>query len=89
MWLLHNKFCFKAILKLAGDKGIRKKSIKKAVKLVKNKFSDKIEEKETSFIEKIILKTISDIFELPIEALTQFSFVKKFEKAIWNKVDKE
>ena len=89
MWLLHNKFCFKAILKLAGDKGKRKKSIKKAVKLVKNKFSDKIEEKETSFIEKIILKTISDIFELPIEALTQFSFVKKFAKTIWNKVDKE
>ena len=87
--LLHNKFGFKTILKLTGDKGKREKIFKKAVKLVKNKLGDGIEEKDNSFIEKIILETITDIFELSIEALTQFSFVKKFAKAIWNKVDKE
>ena len=87
--LLHNKFGFKTILKLTGDKGKRKKIFKKAVKLVKNKLGHNIEEKDNSFIEKIILETITNIFELPIEALTQFNFVKKFIKAIWNKVDKE
>ena len=87
--LLHNKFGFKNILKLAEDKGKRKKILKKAVKLVKNKLDDDIEEQENSFIEKIILETITDVFELPIEALTQYNFVKKFAKAIWNKGDKE
>ena len=80
--LLHNKFGFKTILKLTGDKGKRKKIFKKAVKLVKNKFADNIEEKDNSFIEEALT-------QLPIEALTQFNFVKKFTKAIWNKVDKE
>ena len=37
----------------------------------------------------MILERITDIFELPIGALTQFSFVKKVAKPIWNKVDKE
>ena len=87
--LLHNKFGFKTILKLTGDKAKRKKVFKKAVKLVKNKLGDDIEKKDNSFIGKIILETTTDIFEVPIEALTQFSFVKKIAKAIWNKVDKE
>ena len=87
--LLHNKFGFKTILKLTGDKGKRKNIFKKAVKLVKNKLGDNIEEKDNSFIEKIILETITNIFELPIEALTQFSFVKKIAKTIWNKLIKK
>ena len=87
--LLHNKFGFKTILKLTGDKGKQEKIFKKAAKLVKNKLGDDIDEKDNSFIEKIILETITDTFKLSIEVLTQFSFVKKFAKAIWNKVDKE
>ena len=86
--LLHNKFGFKTILKLTGDKGKREKIFKKAAKLVKNKLGGDIDEKDNSFIEKIILET-TDTFELSIELLTQFSFVKKFAKAIWKKVDKE
>ena len=87
--LLHNKFGFKTILKLTGDKGKQEKIFKKAAKLVKNKLGDDIDEKDNSFIEKMILETITDTFKLSIEVLTQFSFVKKFAKAIWNKVDKE
>ena len=87
--LLHNKFGFKTILKLTGDEGKRKENIEIAVKQVKNKLGNNIEEKDNSFIEKIISETITNIFELPIETFTQFSFVKKISKAIWNKVDKE
>ena len=48
--LLNNKFGFKTILKLTGDKGKRKKILKKAVRLVKNKLGDNIEKKDNSFI---------------------------------------
>ena len=50
LWLLYNKFSFKTILKLTGDKGKRKKILKKAVRLVKNKLGDDIEKKDNSFI---------------------------------------
>ena len=39
------------------------------MKLAKNKLGDNIEEKDNLFIQKIILETIIDIFEFPIEAL--------------------
>ena len=86
--LLHKKFGCKTISKLIGDKEKRKQILKKAVKLVKNKLDDNIEEKDNSFIQKIILETITAIFELPIEALTLNNFAKKFAIAIGNKVDK-
>ena len=86
--LLHDKFGCKIISKLTGDKEKPKQILKKTVKLVKNKLGDDIEEKDNSFIQKIILETIIDISELPTEALTLNNFAKKFAIAIWNKVDK-
>ena len=86
--LLHNKFGCKTISKLTGDKEKRKQILQKAVKLVKNKLGDNIEEKDNSFIQKIILETIIDIFKLPIEVLALNNFAKTFAIAIWNKVDK-
>ena len=84
---LHNKFGCKTILKLTRDKVKRKQILKKAVKLVKNKLGDNIEEKDNSLIQKLISETIIDIFDLPIEQLTLNNFAKKFAVAIWNKVD--
>ena len=86
--LLHNKFGHKTISTLIADKEKRKSVSKTGVKLVKNKFGDNIEEKDNSFIQKIILESITNIFELPIKALILNNFPKKFAIAIWNKVDK-
>ena len=85
--LLYNKFRCKTISKLTGDKEKRKQILKKAVKLVKNKLGDNIEEKDNSLIQKIISETIIDMFQLPIEALTLNNFAKKFAVAILSKVD--
>ena len=85
--LLYNKFRCKTISKLTGDKEKRKQILKKAVKLVKNKLGDNIEEKDNSLIQKIISETIIDMFQLPIAALTLNNFAKKFAVAILNKVD--
>ena len=40
--LLHNKFGFKTIAKLTGDKEKRKQILQKAVKLAKNKLGDNL-----------------------------------------------
>ena len=86
--LLHNKFGNKTISTLIADKEKQKSIFKRAVKLGKNKLGDNIEEKDNSFIQKIILETITDIFKSPIEALILNNFAKKFAIEIWNKVDK-
>ena len=86
--LLHNKFGNKTISTLIADKEKQKSILKRAVKLGKNKLGDNIEEKDNSFIQKIILETITDIFKSPIEALILNNFAKKFAIEIWNKVDK-
>ena len=86
--LLHNKFGNKTISTLIPEKEKQKSILKRAVKLGKKKLGDNIEEKDNSFIQKIILETITDIFKSPIKALILNNFAKKFAIAIWNKFDK-
>ena len=53
-----------------------KSNIKKTVKLVKNKLGHNIEEKENSFIQKIMLEITT---ELPIKALILNNFAKNLQ----------
>ena len=60
--------------------------MKKAIVLAKNKLEKFKKEEDGDIITTLIAETIVKIFELPLEAVTENNYFKKFATQIWKKI---